>query len=472
MMIIVIAYFCIISIAFALVDETLSLATPQRFAFGSCAGGLQLPQPLWPDISAMNPQLWIWLGDAIYADMYLNGTRIPNPEMSMRDKFNVQKFNVSGYADFLTNPSLLRALGTWDDHDFGNNDGGKYVEFKDDAKRYFLEFLDEPENSVRYARAGVYASYDFGSELKRNLVRIILLDVRYFRDDIEPLDMSRSMLGEEQWKWLEEQFRDSPARVHLIGTGVQFISDGKSLLSQGVTKGRIWGESWGNFPADRQRLINLIGKYRAPGVIFLSGDVHMAELYKLQCSNVGYPLYDITSSSLSHSWTTNLENLAMISQQREAPYHGSTKFKTFNILDNLFARGVFNLIFNFLIPHDHRIRPAFGGLNYGIVEFDWKADLLKLQIFGPNGLVFEEPVEISSLTYSEAYLFGECNGKERAHAALRYDELSNWSWIWKFLLIVVTVWQSVFCSVYWICCTGCCGLCRGRKQSIEKQKVE
>ena len=37
-------------------------------------------------------------------------------------------------------------------------------------------------------------------------------------------------------------------------------------------------------------------------MFFLSGDVHFGEMNVARCPAVGYPLYDVTSSGLTHSW--------------------------------------------------------------------------------------------------------------------------------------------------------------------------
>ena len=46
-------------------------------------------------------------------------------------------------------------------------------------KNLFLDYIDEPKNSIRYKREGLYNSYIFGEENRK--VKVILLDVRYFR---------------------------------------------------------------------------------------------------------------------------------------------------------------------------------------------------------------------------------------------------------------------------------------------------
>jgi alkaline phosphatase D len=48
----------------------------------------------------------------------------------------------------------------------------------------------------------------------------------------------------------------------------------------------------------RERLFNVIQESGAPGVIFLSGDIHYGELIKWPC--VDYPLWELTSSGLTH----------------------------------------------------------------------------------------------------------------------------------------------------------------------------
>ena len=42
-------------------------STRTRIAFGSCNNQRE-PQPLWQSIAASQPDLWVWLGDNIYAD--------------------------------------------------------------------------------------------------------------------------------------------------------------------------------------------------------------------------------------------------------------------------------------------------------------------------------------------------------------------------------------------------------------------
>ena len=102
-------------------------------------------------------------------------------------------------------------------------------------------------------------------------------------------DAGAAVLGEAQWKWLEIQLR-TPAELRIIGASFQFINDESG------------SECWGNFPLERLRMLKLIRDTRAKGIVFISGDRHLAEISCLPAGDSqapGYPLYDVTSSSLN-----------------------------------------------------------------------------------------------------------------------------------------------------------------------------
>ena len=129
-----------------------------------------------------------------------------------------------------------------------------------------------------------------------------MLDTRYFRSSplkkktpvtrgegpYEPNpDPTTTMLGEDQWRWLEEQLR-RPAEVRLIASSIQVVAEDHG-----------W-EKWMNLPHERERLYRLIRETGAEGVVFLSGDRHLAELSMMD-GGAGYPFYDLTSSGLNQA---------------------------------------------------------------------------------------------------------------------------------------------------------------------------
>ncbi len=55
---------------------------------------------------------------------------------------------------------------------------------------------------------------------------------------------------------------------------------------------------WGS----KHEILKIINKYEKSGVIMLSGDVHFAEIYHMNCKSIsGYDIHEVTSSGMTHS---------------------------------------------------------------------------------------------------------------------------------------------------------------------------
>jgi alkaline phosphatase D len=259
--------------------------TAQRIAFGSCSRHTSEDQ-LWNEVNNLRPDIWIWAGDNIYADTH--------DITKMHEMYERQK-NRPGYKKLEENSVIY---GTWDDHDYGINDGGKFFSKKKESKSQLLTFLNIPEDAEVRNHEGVYQSYAVGAGKRK--VKIILLDTRYFRDTLMAsvtkekryqINPEGDILGEEQWSWLEKELSGSDAKVHIIVSSIQFIANDHGF------------EKWGNFPKARQRMLDLLTKVKPAFTFFISGDRHMAEISKLDLPGLPYPLFDITSSGLTHTWT-------------------------------------------------------------------------------------------------------------------------------------------------------------------------
>jgi alkaline phosphatase D len=136
-------------------------------------------------------------------------------------------------------------------------------------------------------------------------VQVILLDGRYERDDYGD-DPALTMLGAEQWAWLRDRLSE-PATIRIIGSGIQVVND------YDPPTGDPW-ESWGDMPAERERLFALVRELGATGTILVSGDMHHAELSRLQddAAGFGYATYDLTGSGLDQQETEEWPNPARI----------------------------------------------------------------------------------------------------------------------------------------------------------------
>ena len=250
-------------------------------AFGSCAHQ-DRPQPIWQTIVKTKPQAFLFIGDNIYADTY-------SPKV-MRAKYQ-QLARIPEFKEFR---SQVPIFATWDDHDYGVNDAGAEYPLKAEAQRIFLDFWQGPDLPQRYERKGIYHSV---SKQAMGLnIQLILLDTRYHRSELVKdeggytpnTSPEASMLGLEQWQWLEEELK-KPADLRIIASSIQFLS---SLHPY---------EKWNNFPLEREKMFQMIAKTRANGVVFISGDRHAGEISATQHPLIDYPIIDITSSGLTDS---------------------------------------------------------------------------------------------------------------------------------------------------------------------------
>jgi alkaline phosphatase D len=270
-----------LNLMLASVGIPISASDKVRIAFGSCAKQYE-PQPIWDAILESQPDLFLFIGDIVYAD-----TTDPNLLRQAFDRLD----QIEGFGK-LRNSCPVYAV--WDDHDYGLNDGGAEHPRKREAQRVFLDFLRVPEESQLRKQEGVYQSLMIGEPGKR--VQVILLDTRYHRGPLKSisirnrtlympsLNKSASMLGDQQWQWLRRQLEE-PAEVRILVSSIQVIPDIHPF------------EKWANLPHERSRLLEAIAP--SNGVVILSGDQHFAEVSRLPRKD-RYDLLEFTSSGMTH----------------------------------------------------------------------------------------------------------------------------------------------------------------------------
>ena len=252
--------------------------------FGSCLDQ-DLPQPIWEDIKAQNPELFIMLGDNVYGDTH--GIIHNLKKAYQKQNWNFKKAGL----DF-------PFLAIWDDHDYGKNDGGVEFNLKDESQKLFLKFWNIPEADRRHRNRGLYFEEIIHS--KEGTVQLLMLDTRYFRSPLkrtpifkknslggyEPdYDPAKTMLGQDQWKWLEIALKRE-ADLRILGTSIQLLAEGHG-----------W-ERWGNLPLERQRLLNMLAQNSNSNLIVISGDRHLGGIYSLRTKG-GLEFLEITSSSMN-----------------------------------------------------------------------------------------------------------------------------------------------------------------------------
>lgn len=266
----------------------------QRIGLGSCIDESR-PQPIWDAVLAARPDLFLFGGDNVYA------SEQPWSRAALLAAYATQA-RVPGFARLR---QTVPHLAIWDDNDYGLGDGGAEFAHQQASKDAFLDFWQVPPDDERRHREGLYTARLYGPPGRR--VQVILLDGRWFRSPFTPAqprgpgreryvpdaNPALTMLGDVQWRWLEDQLRQ-PADLRLLVSGIQVLAEGHGF------------ERWGNLPAEQQRLFDLIGRTRAGGVVFVSGDRHIGAVYR-RSEGTPYPLHDITSSGITHPWAAASE---------------------------------------------------------------------------------------------------------------------------------------------------------------------
>lgn len=173
----------------------------------------------------------------------------------------------------------------WDDHDYGPNDIGSNYILKDASRKVFNSYFCNP--SAGENGQGIYTMTSWGD------ADIFMTDDRWFRSadrlkdsvDGKP-NPEKRMLGKQQMEWLKNSLLYSSATFKIIAVGSQVLNPVSPY------------DTWWNFPAEYEEIMNFLKEYKINGVIFLTGDRHHSEIIKVQRPGT-YALYDITVSPLT-----------------------------------------------------------------------------------------------------------------------------------------------------------------------------
>ena len=240
--------------------------------FGSCIREKR-EQPIWNAIEKENIDEFFFMGDNVYGDSEDGLLE------EMRKSYEKQKIM---FPNWVFNKKLN---AIWDDHDYGKNDGGFEYPLKKEAQELFLEFWNVAQDDPRHLREGIYFNEE--KEILGNNVNFIALDTRYHRSFLDQADKpysptqdkTKTILGENQWKWLEVTLKKESDLIVIISS-IQILPTNHGF------------EKWHNFPHERLKLLNLLKSQHKP-VVLLSGDRHKAGLYK------DGEIIEMTSSSMN-----------------------------------------------------------------------------------------------------------------------------------------------------------------------------
>ncbi len=257
--------------------------TPVRLAWSGDLGGaghcrdVEDGYRIFRAMTARAPDAFLFVGDTIYADHRCGRAQLAGADYvasSLDELYGKHRYNRADHAvqQFFRRTSVY---ATWDDHEVGNNAGPGH-ELLPAGRRAFQDYFalegvpDEPSRIYRSARWGKH-------------VHIFILDTRQYRSLNTDADgPAKTMLGAAQRRWLLDGVSASDATWKLIVSSVPL----------GIFTGGAHSDSWSNanvfgypregtgFVHERDLILKALHERGAGNVVFVSGDVHHAEILR------------------------------------------------------------------------------------------------------------------------------------------------------------------------------------------------
>lgn len=230
---------------------------------------------VWPRVYQKNADAYFLIGDFIYSDFF-NGkpSDFPVDKQHYWNRFMDARWKLL----FLKQRKLTPVFATWDDHDYGTDNGDRHFKLKDYTLKHFRLFFPMIKSEALETGPGM----SFNLKLGEN--RFYFLDNRYFRDSDD--DKNGAHLGKAQLNWLEKTIKTQSDNANFLILGDQFFGKNHSFESYE-----------GNHPVEFEKFLKILSETKTPST-FISGDRHYLELMKLGQKFLGYTLYEMTTSSI------------------------------------------------------------------------------------------------------------------------------------------------------------------------------
>ena len=243
----------------------------------------------YANLAARDVDLVVHVGDYLYENDVMSRSRHavraqqpPGPLLTLAD-YRTRHAQYKTDADLQALHARHPIVAVWDDHELvgGTWRGGAgshrpshgdWRERTAGAVRAYFEWVPVrrrvPHSVYRTVRLGPLAD-------------LVMLDTRLTGRDrpatsgapaVRILDPGRSLLGEEQWAWLEDEVRASRARWVLVGN--QVMQAPLRALNVAGGLGLNPGQ-WDGYPAERERFYDTFrAAGRSSNVAVMTGDIH------------------------------------------------------------------------------------------------------------------------------------------------------------------------------------------------------
>jgi len=272
------------------------------FAFASCQNyedGYYAP---YAHMAQEDLDLVVHLGDYIYESNRVSpvGREHVGPEPRTLSQYRARHAQYKGDENLRAAHAAFPWMVTWDDHEVDSNwadedqdpDAASREEFLARRAAAFQAYYEHLPLRTAQRPVGpdalLYRRAAFG-----DLVQFNVLDTRQFRSDqvsctransaegfcAAALDPGRTILGDEQERWLQDGLARSGAKWNVLANQVVFA---QRMDVNGVAGG---GDEWDGYVADRRALVDLFAGIdsRAPSnPVVLTGDIHNNRVFDLK----------------------------------------------------------------------------------------------------------------------------------------------------------------------------------------------
>ena len=292
-----------------------------RFAYCSCQNYEDGFFTAYKHMAEEDLDLVVHLGDYIYEGGITRNAPRQNDsaECYTLDQYRHRLEQYRRDEDLQAAHAAFSFVTTWDDHDVDNNYAGTVAEERDRetpeefllrraaAYQAYYEFMPLRRASMpRGPYMGLYRRLRFGDLLEMNV-----LDTRQYRADqacgdrFKPdcaarLDGGRTMLGDEQERWLLGGMKESRARWSVIAQQVMMAPLHNRNTTGEATHNM---DIWDGYPVARQRLLDAWAAGVARNPIVITGDIHESWVADLHVGDIDSPI--VATELVSTSITTD-----------------------------------------------------------------------------------------------------------------------------------------------------------------------
>ena len=263
------------------------------FAFASCQAFIAHYSAYY-NMAREDLDLVVHLGDYIYeANMGASrrGMAIPDhvrPEPRTLDQYRLRYALYKSDENLQSTHAAFPWMVVWDDHEVENNWAGEdadpddpnFLERRAAAAQAYYEHLPlRASAQPRGPDAQLFRRAAFG-----DLAEFNVLDTRQYRSDqvgpSEAADPSRTMLGDEQEKWLLDGLDRSSARWNVLANQVPFrpISEGPR---DGELVEKYLADKWEGYLAQRDRILRFLAEREPSNPVMVTGDTHFNDVSDL-----------------------------------------------------------------------------------------------------------------------------------------------------------------------------------------------